>query len=96
MRIHFFQHVPFEGLGSIQGWAESNSHSLTATRFYHETDFRHASAIIMGSEEDGVSGEYLKLSDELITIPMAGQIASLNVSVATGIVLFEVLKQRMI
>jgi len=34
MRIHFFQHVPFEGLGSIQGWAESNSHSLTATRFY--------------------------------------------------------------
>jgi GMP synthase-like glutamine amidotransferase len=34
MRIHFFQHVPFEGLGSIQRWVESNSHSLTVTRFY--------------------------------------------------------------
>jgi GMP synthase-like glutamine amidotransferase len=34
MRIHFFQHVPFEGLGSIQHWAESNSHTLTATRFH--------------------------------------------------------------
>jgi GMP synthase-like glutamine amidotransferase len=34
MRIHYFQHVPFEGLGSIQRWAESNSHVLTATRLY--------------------------------------------------------------
>jgi GMP synthase-like glutamine amidotransferase len=34
MRIHFFQHVPFEGLGSIQTWAESKFHSLTASRFY--------------------------------------------------------------
>jgi GMP synthase-like glutamine amidotransferase len=34
MRIHFFQHVPFEGLGSIQQWVDSRSHSLTSTRFY--------------------------------------------------------------
>jgi 23S rRNA (guanosine2251-2'-O)-methyltransferase len=61
---------------------------------YYQANFTDPTAIIMGSEEDGVSGEYLKLSDELITIPMAGQIASLNVSVATGIVLFEVLRQR--
>jgi 23S rRNA (guanosine2251-2'-O)-methyltransferase len=49
----------------------------------------------MGSEENGISGEYLKRCDEQIKIPMAGTISSLNVSVATGIVLFEVLKNRL-
>jgi GMP synthase-like glutamine amidotransferase len=34
MRVHFFQHVPFEDLGSISHWVEANSHSLSATRFY--------------------------------------------------------------
>lgn len=34
MRIHYFQHVPFEGLGSIETWAGANRHPLTATRFY--------------------------------------------------------------
>lgn len=50
--------------------------------------------IIMGSEEDGISGEYLKLSDERVKIPMAGSIASLNVSVAAGMMLYEVTRQR--
>jgi 23S rRNA (guanosine2251-2'-O)-methyltransferase len=49
---------------------------------------------IFGSEEDGVSGEYLKMADELIRIPLHGEIASLNVSVATGILLYEMLRQR--
>lgn len=34
MRIHYFQHVPFEGLGSIEQWGRANAHHLTATRFY--------------------------------------------------------------
>lgn len=52
-------------------------------------------AIIMGSEEDGISGEYLKRSDEQVKIPMQGNIASLNVSVATGMILYEVMRQRL-
>lgn len=48
----------------------------------------------MGSEEDGISSEYLKRSDVRVQIPMRGKISSLNVSVATGIILFEVLRQR--
>lgn len=51
-------------------------------------------AIIMGSEEDGISGEYLKRADVRVQIPMSGTISSLNVSVATGIILFEALRQR--
>ena len=57
-------------------------------------DYKTPLAIIMGSEERGVSGEYLKLCDETVKIPLNGEIESLNVSVATGIVLFEVVKQR--
>ncbi len=52
-------------------------------------------AILMGSEEDGISPEYLRLADHKIRIPMTGQISSLNVSVASGIMLYEVLRQRL-
>ncbi|MEL6561280.1 MAG: 23S rRNA (guanosine(2251)-2'-O)-methyltransferase RlmB [Bacteroidota bacterium] len=51
-------------------------------------------AIIMGSEEDGVSPAYLKLCDGAVKIPMNGQIDSLNVSVATAVITYEVVRQR--
>jgi 23S rRNA (guanosine2251-2'-O)-methyltransferase len=50
----------------------------------------------MGSEELGVSKEYLKLSSHALRIPLVGEIASLNVSVAAGILLYEIHKQRTI
>ena len=68
--------------------------SEKATAIYDEVDYTTPSAIIMGSEEDGVSGEYIKLCDETVKIPMIGETASLNVSVAAGVMLFEVLNQR--
>ena len=58
-------------------------------------DLTGPAVIIMGSEEDGISPEYLKKADLRVKIPMVGQISSLNVSVASGIFLFEVLKQRL-
>ncbi|CAG5087137.1 23S rRNA (guanosine(2251)-2'-O)-methyltransferase RlmB [Parvicella tangerina] len=51
-------------------------------------------AVIMGSEEDGVSKEYLKVSDDKVKIPMEGTIASLNVAVSAGIVMYEINRQR--
>jgi 23S rRNA (guanosine2251-2'-O)-methyltransferase len=69
-------------------------HEKTENTIY-SFDYTEPLAIIMGSEENGISGEYLKRCDEQIKIPMAGTISSLNVSVATGIVLFEVLKNRL-
>jgi len=62
---------------------------------YTKADFTVPTAIIMGSEEDGVSGEYLKLCDQQIAIPLQGNIQSLNVSVACGVLLFEALRQRL-
>ena len=49
----------------------------------------------MGSEENGISNEYIKRSDIQVKIPMVGKSASLNVSVASGIILFEAVKQRL-
>ena len=68
-------------------------HEKTQKDIY-AADFRQPVAILMGSEENGISGEYLKLCDEAVKIPMRGKTASLNVSVATGIVLFEAVRQR--
>lgn len=69
-------------------------HEKTESLIY-DADFKQPTAIIMGSEENGISNEYIKRSDKQVKIPMAGKIASLNVSVAAGIVLFEAVKQRL-
>lgn len=66
-----------------------------ADSFYYQIDYTLPTVIIMGSEEDGISGEYLKRSDVKAKIPLMGEIGSLNVSVATGIILFEAIKQRL-
>lgn len=52
-------------------------------------------AIVMGSEEDGISPEYLKLCDATVKIPMPGDTQSLNVSAAGAVVMFEAVRQRM-
>ncbi|HET9486456.1 MAG TPA: 23S rRNA (guanosine(2251)-2'-O)-methyltransferase RlmB [Chryseosolibacter sp.] len=51
-------------------------------------------AVIMGSEEDGISDALLRDADELVKIPMKGKIGSLNVSVATGVAIYEVVRAR--
>jgi len=61
---------------------------------YTKADLRGPIAVIMGSEDDGVSGEYLKRSDLKLMIPMLGKTASLNVSVAAGVILYEIVRQR--
>jgi len=65
-----------------------------AVNYYTSADFTKPTAIIMGSEENGVSGEYLKRSDFKVKIPILGDIESLNVSVATGVILYEAVNQR--
>jgi 23S rRNA (guanosine2251-2'-O)-methyltransferase len=50
--------------------------------------------LILGSEDKGISCELISLSDDQIRVPMTGSIASLNVSVAAGILLYEIVRQR--
>lgn len=67
---------------------------LQASKWYQETDFTHPSAIIMGTEADGLTEFWLSNADARIKIPMRGKIDSLNVSVSTAILTFEAMRQR--
>jgi len=60
----------------------------------YEADFSIPTALIMGSEEDGISAELMSISDDKVKIPMAGNIESLNVSVSAGVAIYEALRQR--
>jgi TrmH family RNA methyltransferase len=68
--------------------------ALTGQSGYHETDFRHASAIVMGSEAHGLSQVWLEKADFLIKVPMRGKVDSMNVSVTAAVVMFEAMRQR--
>jgi 23S rRNA (guanosine2251-2'-O)-methyltransferase len=68
---------------------------METDKTFNEIDFREPCAIVMGSEEKGIYPALMKICDEKIKIPMAGGFESLNVSVATGIILYEAMKQRM-
>ena len=67
---------------------------LTASEWYHETDFTKPTAIVMGTEADGLTDYWLRNADHRIKIPMRGYIDSLNVSVSTAILTFEAMRQR--
>lgn len=68
---------------------------MTAEKMIYEADWKVPCCIVMGSEDKGVFPPLLKICDTMIKIPMPGEFESLNVSVATGIVLYEAVKQRM-
>lgn len=60
----------------------------------YQQDYTGPLALIMGAEDEGVSNHLIRIADGLAKIPMMGEIGSLNVSVASGVVLFEAVRQR--
>jgi 23S rRNA (guanosine2251-2'-O)-methyltransferase len=67
---------------------------MKADKDVFHIDLKKPVAIILGSEEKGISKPLLKAADLKFKIPMKGEFESLNVSVATGMILYEVMKQR--
>jgi 23S rRNA (guanosine2251-2'-O)-methyltransferase len=67
---------------------------MKADKNLHEVNLNEPCAVVMGSENKGVFPALMKICDEKFKIPMAGGFESLNVSVATGIILYEAVKQR--
>ena len=61
---------------------------------YTDVDYTVPTVIVMGSEDTGMTPEVEAVCDELVTIPEYGQINSLNVSVAAGVMMYEVVRQR--
>ncbi len=72
-------------------WGASSDARLA----FWQVDFKEPIAIVVGSEGKGIRETVKKQCDHLVRIPMYGKIDSLNVSVATGVLVYEVLRQRM-
>ncbi len=62
---------------------------------YTMADYTVPVAIVMGAEDVGLSPEVMKLCDTFVSIPQFGHIGSLNVSVAAGVIIYEVVRQRL-
>ncbi|VAW15651.1 23S rRNA (guanosine(2251)-2'-O)-methyltransferase [hydrothermal vent metagenome] len=84
--------------GTIQLLKDSGIKIIAATEktetLYYQTDMDTPLAIIAGSEDKGISSSLLKVADQLIKIPVLGQIESLNVSVACSLIIYEAVRQR--
>lgn len=78
-------------LNGIQVYASE----MTAKESIFNLDMKIPLAILMGSEDEGIHPELYKLCDKVFRIPMKNDFESLNVSVATGMILLEIMKQRM-
>jgi len=65
-----------------------------APRTLYQTDLKGPTALVLGAEGPGMRQLTRKTCDELISIPMQGAVESLNVSVASGVCLYEALRQR--
>jgi 23S rRNA (guanosine2251-2'-O)-methyltransferase len=65
-----------------------------ADDYLYKPDYTAPTAIIMGSEEDGIANDLIRISNHLAKIPMFGEIESLNVSVSAGVILYEAVRQR--
>lgn len=83
---------------TLQYLIENGYQSVACTEKTEEDiytpDYTKPTVVIMGSEEDGINDALIKRSEHLASIPMHGKIGSLNVSVAAGVILYEVLRQR--
>ena len=70
--------------------------SEKAKKTMYEFDYSQPIAIVMGSEETGISDEVIRVADEMVKIPMHGKVGSLNVSVSAAVIVYEALRQRAI
>lgn len=95
-------HIPIckvrNATGTIRFLQDSGIKAFAASEkgsdLYSEKDYTMPCVLIMGAEDTGVSDDLLRVADELVQIPVLGKIESLNVSVAAGVLMYEVVKQR--
>ena len=85
---------------AILGPLKERGFAIVATRLsdkavpYTEVDYGRPTALVFGSESDGISAEALAFADRVIRIPMVGMVQSLNLSVSVAVVLYEAFRQR--
>lgn len=83
-----------KGFWIVGSSLELSSNAKPVSKEYTELDYKMPIALILGNEEKGIKRLIAENCDFLVKIPMKGKIQSLNVSVAAGVLLFEILRQR--
>jgi len=94
--------MPFasiNNIGRVLGWLGEYGVKVVGTsdtgeKTLYDADLSGSVALVMGKEHDGLGNKIASRCDELVSLPMHGTVASLNVSVATGICLYEIVRQR--
>ncbi|UFH60444.1 TrmH family RNA methyltransferase [Sulfurovum mangrovi] len=87
-KVTFLEEKKAEGYQVVVTHLDENAVS------FREIDYTKPTLLVMGNEKEGVSKEVLALADHKIIIPMQGMVQSLNVSVATALILYEAQRQR--
>lgn len=67
---------------------------LTDGEIYHQSDYGKQIALVVGNEANGVHAKFLQAADRKVYLPLANSVESLNVAVATGVLLYEIVRQR--
>ena len=93
MRIDHEKRVDFLKEKQKMGFQVVVTHLAKNAVSFREVDYTKPTLVVMGNEKDGVSKEVVDLADEVIIIPMQGMVQSLNVSVATALILYEAERQ---
>jgi len=75
-------------------WRLIAAHPTASAKDYRDVDYTQKTAIFLGAERDGLEPDLVAAADEIIAVPMEGLVASLNVSVATALILYEAQRQR--
>ncbi len=92
-RINYDHKVKFLKQKKAHGFQVVVTHLEERAVSFRQIDYTKPTLLVMGNEKDGVSSEIVEMADEVIIIPMQGMVQSLNVSVATALILYEAERQ---
>jgi len=93
IRVDTSEKIRFLKEKQKEGYQLVVTHLSSQSISYQEVDYTKPTIIILGNEKEGVSKDVIALADEVIIIPMRGMVQSLNVSVATALLLYEAQRQ---
>jgi len=93
IRIHDSEKDALRSLRG-DGWRLVAAHPSNDARDYRDIDYTNKVALVLGSELEGLSAEAVSAVDETVALPMEGMVASVNVSVAAAVILYEAQRQR--
>ena len=93
----FSQRFVRTGIAALQRWKRKHGYTLvgtspSASHDYHAITYRYPTLLLMGEERKGLPPELQSLCDVMVRIPMVGEADSLNLAIATGVMLYEFYK----